>query len=126
MLRYAAQRLLAGLLTAFLVSLIIFAISRIASGDLVMNVAMEMTGGCCTTEEENLAKIREHLGLDRPLQVQYLSWIAGWVTGNWGESIFSSERIWENFNTKLLATLQLVAMTQAIAVLVGIPAGSAS
>ena len=123
MTRYIAQRLLAGLLTAFIVSLIIFAISRIASGDLVMNVAMEMTGGCCTTEEENLAKIREHLGLDRPLQVQYLSWIAGWVTGNWGESIFSSERIWENFNTKLLATLQLVAMTQAIAVLVGIPAG---
>ena len=123
MTRYTAQRLLVGLLTAFIGSLIIFAISRIASGDLAMNVALEMTGGCCTTEEEHLAKIREDLGLNRAIPIQYLSWIGGWVTGNWGESLFSSESIWEEFTPRLPATLQLVFIAQAIAVLFGIPAG---
>ena len=123
MLRYIAQRLLAGLLTAFIVSLIIFAISRIASGDLAMNVALECLGGVpCMTEEVRLA-IREDLGLNRTIPIQYLNWITGWVTGNWGESLFSGERIREDFTTKLLATLQLATMAQAIASLIGIPAG---
>ena len=123
MYRYTAQRLLTGLLTAFLVSLIIFAISRIASGDLAMYVALQCLGGVpCMTEEVRLA-IREDLGLNRPIPFQYLSWIGGWATGNWGESILSSERIWGLFTAKLPTTLQLVVMAQGIAALIGIPAG---
>ena len=79
-------------------------------------------GGWEPTEEE-LRMIREDLGLHGPLHMKYLRWIGGWATGNWGESWFSGESIWEMFFSVLPATLQLVIMAHAMAVLVGIPAG---
>ena len=119
MLRYIAQRLLAGLLTAFIVSLILFAILRTTFDPLNFIACMDD----CEFTEEELRKLREEFGVYGPLHMQYFRWMGGWVTGNWGESFWSRERIWGDFITKLLATLQLVAMTQAIAVLVGIPTG---
>ncbi len=118
MLRYIAQRLLAGLLTAFLVSLILFVVLRIAIGDPAPHLAYEWP-----PTPEQLEQVRETLGLNTPLYEQYLSWIGGWITGDWGESWFSAEYVWENFVDGLPTTLQLVVMAQAIAVLVGIPAG---
>ena len=118
MTRYIAQRLLVGLLTAFLVSLILFVVLRIAVGDPAPHLAYEWP-----PTPEQLEQVRETLGLNTPLYEQYLSWMGGWVTGNWGESFFSSENIWEDFKYKLPVTLQLVVMAQAIASLIGIPAG---
>ena len=118
MTRYIAQRLLVGLLTAFIVSLILFVVLRIAVGDPAPHLAYEWP-----PTPEQLEQVRETLGLNTPLYEQYLSWMGGWVTGNWGESFFSSENIWEDFKYKLPVTLQLVVMAQAIASLIGIPAG---
>ncbi len=119
MIRYTAQRLLAGLLTAFIVSLILFAVLRIAIGDPAPHLAYEWP-----PTPEQLEQVRETLGLNTPLYKQYLSWMGGWITGDWGESWFSAEYVWENFVDGLPTTLQLVVMAQAIAVLVGIPAGA--
>ena len=120
MTRYIAQRLLAGLLTAFLVSLLIFVIIRTALG---LEYSMLLDMGVPEPTEKELRMIRENLGLDVPLHTHCLRWIGGWITGNWGESFFSSEKVWESFTAKLPITLQLVAMAQAIATLIGIPAG---
>ena len=57
------------------------------------------------------------------LHMQYFRWMGGWVTGDWGESFFSNEKIWESFTSKLPTSLRLVAMAWAIAALIGIPAG---
>ena len=115
---YIAQRLLTGLLTAFIVSLILFVALRIAIGDPAPHLAYEWP-----PTPEQLEQVRETLGLNTPLYGQYLSWVGGWITGDWGESWFSSENIREMFFSSLPTTLQLVAMAQAIAALVGIPAG---
>ena len=124
MQQYIARRLILGALTGVLVSIMIFAILRIAPGDVAMMIALEMTGGEeDLVTEEQLEKIREDIGLNHPLHMQYINWIRGWVTGNWGESMFSSEGIWENFTGKLPVTLQLVIMAQSIAICLGIPAG---
>ena len=123
MTRYIAQRLLAGLLTAFIVSLIHdFPSPYELLLDLVMNVPWRRRIAAPLRRESS--QNQRDLGLDRPsaYTVLQMDGQAG-SQENWGESFFSTERIWENFNTKLLATLQLVAMTQAIAVLMGIPAG---
>ena len=124
MQQYIVRRLMLGALTGLLVSVLIFAILRIAPGDVAMMIALEMTGGEeDLVTEEQLEKIREDIGLNHPLHVQYFRWIGGWVTMNWGESMFSSEGIWENFTGKLPVTLQLVVMAQTIAICIGIPAG---
>ena len=124
MQRYIARRLLLGALTGLLVSLMIFALLRVAPGDVAMMIALDMTGGEeDLVTEEQLARIREDLGLNRPLPAQYFSWIGGIVTGNWGESMFSSEGIWDNFKSKLPVTLELAIASVVLSTLLGIPSG---
>ena len=60
--RYIAQRLLQGLLSAFLVSLLIFVILRIAPGDVAMMVYTQGDEGIADIDEEALDRIRENLG----------------------------------------------------------------
>ena len=119
MTRYIAQRLLAGLLTAFIVSLILFTILRTTFDPLELIACMDD----CEFTEEELRKLREEFGVYGPLHMQYFRWMGGWVTGDWGESFFSNEKIWESFTSKLPTSLRLVAMAWAIAALIGIPAG---
>ena len=122
--RYVANRLIQGALTGLLVSLVIFAIMRIAPGDVAMMIALEQNGGEeDLVTEEQLEKIRESLGLNAPLHIQYLSWIGGWVAGDWGKSLFSSEGIWENFTRKLPVTLELALLSIGLSTVLGLPAG---
>ena len=124
MQRYVANRLIQGALTGLLVSIVIFAILRIAPGDVAMMIALEMTGGEeDLVTEEQLAKIREDVGLNAPIYSQYLTWIGGWVTGDWGESMFSNEGIWENFRRKLPVTLELALIATGLSTALGLPAG---
>ena len=105
-------------------SLVIFAILRIAPGDVAMMIALEMTGGEeDLVTEEQLARIREDVGLNAPIHMQYLTWIGGWVTGDWGESMFSNEGIWENFLRKLPVTVELALLSIALSTILGLPAG---
>ena len=122
--RYIANRMIQGALTGLLVSIVIFAILRIAPGDVAMMIALEMTGGEeDLVTEEQLAKIREDVGLNAPIYVQYLTWIGGWVTGDWGESMFSNEGIWENFLRKLPVTVELALLSIGLSTILGLPAG---
>ncbi len=122
--RYIANRLIQGALTGVLVSLVIFAILRIAPGDVAMMIALEENGGEeDLVTEEQLESIRVTLGLNAPLHVQYLNWIGGWVTGNWGESMFSNEGIWENLTRKLPVTLELALLSVGLSTVLGLPAG---
>ena len=122
--RYVANRLIQGAVTGILVSLVIFAILRIAPGDVAMMIALEMTGGEeDLVTEDQLQKIREDVGLNAPIYMQYLRWIGGWVTGDWGESMFSNEGIWENFMRKLPVTLELAILSIGLSTILGLPAG---
>ena len=144
MLRYIAQRLLAGLLTAFIVSLLIFVLLRIVSGHSISHVHSHFLGGICT---DSIPQYCSWYKLSAPpLHIQYLNWVGGWVTGEWNESLRTeyiawtgewpwgppewewrqpvrARPVWEHFAKRLPVTLQLVAMSQAIAVLIGVSAG---
>ncbi len=121
MLKYTAQRLLVGLLTVLLASILIFAILRPALA-LAPERFMACLGSCEITDEER-GMLREELGVHGPLHIQYFKWMGGWVIGDWGESWFSAENIREMFFRSLPPTLQLVAVVQTIVALVGVPAG---
>jgi peptide/nickel transport system permease protein len=124
MQHYIARRLLYGLLTAVLVSLMVFALMRIAPGDVAQMIALEASGGeASSVTEETLQQIRESLGLDDPIHIQYVKWMGNFVTGDWGESFFSGRAVFTEFLTKFPVTLELVILSQIIAVGLGIPAG---
>ncbi|MFQ5875092.1 MAG: ABC transporter permease [Dehalococcoidia bacterium] len=124
MRQYLARRLLFGALTAVLVSLLVFALMRIAPGDVALMIAEQQSGGeASAITEEQLESIRENLGLNAPLPIQYVNWMGDFLTGDWGRSLFTNRSVFAEFKNKFPVTLELVILSQAIAVIVGIPAG---
>ena len=117
MLTYALRRIL--LLGPVLLglSIIVFCIARLLPGDPV-----QLAAGPQATREEIAALARE-LGLDRPLIVQYWSYLTGLLQGDWGQSILTRRPVWEDLRIYLPATLELVLAAMAIAILFGLPAG---
>ena len=74
MKEYLIRRLLFGALTVFIVSALIFALLRIAPGDVALLIAEANSGGeGIDVSEEDLEEIREMLGLNDPLHIQYFS-----------------------------------------------------
>ncbi|MBN9047264.1 MAG: ABC transporter permease [Rhizobiales bacterium] len=107
-----------GFLTLLLVSVLIFAGTQILPGD----VASAILGQNATPEA--LAALRDNLGLNQPLLTRYLSWLAGFATGNLGTSLANQQPVadllWPRFwNTMALAAFAAI-ISVPIAVLLGL------
>jgi peptide/nickel transport system permease protein len=120
MLQYALRRIVLGMFTALLVSVIVFVILRIAPGDVVDVI---LGGEDAFYSEETAELLREQLGLNRPLYIQYAVFMRDFVTFQWGTSLVDSKPIWPQIQKKLPITLELAIMTVSFAVLFGIPVG---
>ncbi|MFO0465672.1 MAG: ABC transporter permease, partial [bacterium] len=79
---YVTKRILATLPVMGVVAVIVFLLLRLSPGDPAAIIA----GDDATSED--IAKIREHLGLDRPLLTQFVRWIGQLATGDFGNSIY--------------------------------------
>ena len=122
---YVLRRMLLGLITVALVSVIIFVFLRVAPGDVALIVAMQ---GDDTIDPNMidpllLETIREELGLHYSLPEQYLRWMGGMLTLDWGTSFYTGAIVYEEFLKRAPVTLQLAISTITISVLLGIPAG---
>lgn len=83
---YIIRRLLLGIVTIILVTVIIFLAVRLLPGDpLTIYVGSEELGELTPEQWHDL---RVKFGLDKPLPLQYVNWLAGIFTGRWGKSIF--------------------------------------
>ncbi len=110
MLRYIARRLGFLVLTVILTSLIIFSITQLLPGD----VARVILGR--EASETALAQLRDELGLNRPLPVQYLTWLGRFVTGDWGTSYSTDQPIRPLVMERLGSSLRLAMLTMLISV----------
>jgi dipeptide transport system permease protein len=118
MLGYLIKRL-AVLIPTFLgVSVVAFGLIRLVPGDPV--VAMIGERGATP---ETIARMRERLELDRPLPVQYASFIGRALRGDLGESIVSHRGVREEFLDRFPATLELGLTAMLLSILIGIPLG---
>ena len=114
---FTLRRLLLLIPTLVGVSLLTFALSRIVPGD-----PARLAAGAQATPEM-YQQIREEFGLDKPLPTQYLDYVRGIVTGDWGRSILSRRPVLEDLQTYWPATLELVLVAMVIATAVGVPLG---
>lgn len=114
---YIANRLISMAVTLFLISVITFAVTNILPGD----VAMVIMG--TQSNPEALAGLRESLGLNDPLTVQYGRWITGMLTGDWGNSLVFKEPIGPLIRDKMVASGMLVVLSMSIALAAAIPLG---
>ncbi len=104
------KRLFYGLITLLVVSVLIFFAVELLPGDIA-----EAVLGMGATEE-TVAAMREQLGLDRPAPIRYFEWLAGAVTGDFGISLVSGERVSEAITGRFMNTLFLAAYAAVIAV----------
>jgi peptide/nickel transport system permease protein len=121
MKRYILHRIALAIPTLFLVSVIVFAMMRLMPGD----VATRMVEGHAYAP--TLAALRRDLGLDRPVYVQYADWIGGIVLrGDFGNSYWTRQPIWDEFVRRFPVTLELAALTIVVSVVIGVLVGIVS
>lgn len=108
--RMIGQRLLLGVLTLFIISVVIFGATELLPGDL----ARELLGQSAT--EETLAALREQLGLNDPAPLRYWNWLAGVLQGDFGMSMATQKPISELVGARLGNTLFLALYAAALAV----------
>jgi len=111
------KRLGLGLITLVVISVIIFFMVELLPGD----IAQAVLGQGATPE--NLAALRKQMGLDTPAPIRYLGWLAGAVTGDFGTSVVTGERVTSVIGERFLNTLFLAAYAAVIAVPVSIALG---
>lgn len=117
MTEYITRRIVLMVPVAFLVTLIIFVLVRMAPGDPVLTYAGE------ERDPEQLEAIRRSLGLDQPLPVQYVLWLGRAAQGDFGRSIRTRQPVSEAIMERLGATLELglaaVLLSSSVSLVVG-------
>jgi ABC-type dipeptide/oligopeptide/nickel transport system permease component len=113
MTRYLARRIGTALLVLLGVSLVTFALARV----IPSNPAALYIGPRARAEE--IARVAEELGLNRPLPFQYLDYMRDMLTGDWGISIGTKRPVLSEILDRLPATLELLIAAMIIAVLAG-------
>jgi peptide/nickel transport system permease protein len=104
------RRLLLGLLTLFVISVVIFGATELLPGDL----ARELLGQSAT--EETLAALRDQLGLNDPAPVRYWNWLTGVLQGDLGVSMATKKPISELVGARLENTMFLALYAAAMSV----------
>jgi len=122
MQRYIFRRLLLAVATVFGVTILIFVAMRILPGDPLEMIFGENTGIYILSEKE-LEDSRKSLGLDKPLVIQYLSWMADVGRGDMGSSFWTDQPISETILRRGPITMQIGILSVILSWIVGLPVG---
>lgn len=120
MVRVILKRLGGALAVLFVVTLATFVALHVIPGD-----AATLALGTDATPEK-LAAMRAAMGTDRPLPEQYVDWLGGVFTGNWGTSSMYGSDVWSVIAPTLPVTLTLAVYSMVIALVVSLVLGVAS
>ncbi len=115
--RFLLKRALASIVTLAGISVLIFCIARVIPGDPA-RIAL----GPAATQEQ-VADLRQRLGLDLPLPAQYASYIAGVARGDLGLSLYTNRSVVQDLGESFPATLELVLASSILMICLGIPLG---
>ncbi len=114
---YVLRRLLIALPSLLIASLIVFTLPRLIPGDVVQLMLEEKAYG------KDLADLRAKLGLDRPIPVQYVDWVARLARGDLGESLWTRQPVLGELARRMPVTLTLGFLAIVVAVVIGVPIG---
>ena len=114
MIAYILRRILILIPTLFGVTIIVFVMLHMTPGD-----PAELLLGERATEE-TLAQLREHLGLNEPLYIQYGMFMKRLMKGDLGETIWTRQKVWTEVKQRFPATIELTVVALCIACFFGI------
>lgn len=116
MLVYTAKRIVLAILVALTISMLVFSLLYL-SGD----PATALAGESATSDD--IEKIRHAYGFDRPVWVQYLSWLANAAQGEFGNSLYFRLPVWDLILERLPTTMTLGVSAMTFAIVLSIPLG---
>ncbi len=120
MKEYLLRRVLLILPTLFGALTLIFFIMNILPGDIALMILGEDTG---QGSAEELARLREQLGLDRPLLARYFTWLWGIFQLDFGTSLWTGVPVFEEIWVRLPITLTLIVFSVLLSMVLAIPIG---
>jgi len=117
MIAFLAKRIGIGAITLIVASMVVFGVLEILPGD----PALLMLGMNATPEA--LASMREQMGLNEPVLVRYLGWIAGLLAGDFGRSFTFSSPVIDLIVERVVVSLPLALIALALSTAIAIPVG---
>mgnify|MGYP001144093509 FL=1 len=118
MLKYIVRRLMVSLVVLWGVSTLVFGMMHALPGDPV-ELMLSRSGGSAAT----IASIRQQLGLDLPLYVQYVRFLGNTLHGDLGRSISTGMKVTDMIASQFPATLELAGAGMLIALALGLTLG---
>ena len=123
MSKYIAKRLLLMIPTLIGAGILVFFLMRAVPGDIC---AIKLGGTGAYVDEAMLADCHKQLGLDDPLWLQFVQFAWGFVTFNFGTSMWSGQPITHEIAIRFQVSLQIAIMATVVAVIISIPLGAIS
>lgn len=119
--QYLIRRGLVSIVTLVAISIVVYTILAIAPGDPLAGFASNPN-----VPPELRQRIREKMGIDDPIHVQYLRWAGAYIQGDWMQSYTSKLPVREYIFDRLPVTLQISGGALLLGVLIAIPVGTIS
>src|ERR1700684_450380 len=116
--QYVLRRLLIAVPSLLGISFVLFTVLALAPGDPFSDLATNPN----VPPEVGMA-LRAKFGLDDPIYLRYLHWLAALAKGGWGFSFFSRIHVGTLILQRLPATLYVIGAAQLLALLIAIPVG---
>lgn len=124
MLRLVGGRVAQAILTALGASLLVWGLLPFAPGDPALRVLQAQ--GIEDPNPLQIAQMQQHMGLDRPLPLQYVQWLGRIVQGDFSTSYQTGRPVLTELRLRLPATLMLLGISLLIAVIVAVAASLAA
>jgi peptide/nickel transport system permease protein len=120
MQRYLLQRLFIAVLTLVGLSVLVFVFLRAIPGD----AAILVLGADASASPEQVKALRQQMGLEDPLLVQYARWLGGVVRADLGNSLFTGHAVTSEIKNRISTSFQLALLALILGAAIGIPVGT--
>jgi peptide/nickel transport system permease protein len=117
MTRYVAKRIATSVAVMVTITILTFILARVVPSDPAVVYAGPKA------DPATLARIREQLGLDRPLPIQFLDYMGGLLRGDFGDSLATKQPVLPDIAGRLPSTLELIAGAMFLAAVLGVVLG---
>ena len=120
---YAIRRVLLFIPTLLVATVLVFTLFWIVPGDPALTILAGGEGDSASVSPAQLQQLRQALGLDRPIYLQYASWLGSVLRGDLGTSLWYKTPVWDQLKDRFLVTMELAVMAILLAFCAAVPLG---